>query len=309
MSSEQLQSIFHVDSHELVPHYEVIRLTHHGTSHHSIAKRSINHQTSQQHLQNLSPTNQIVGGSIGGSDGKQQLHHVKKDLSKSAYYSELKHESNQLQQQQQQQPQQQQLLSTSVNKLNTNKSQIKNVNFSASSGAAVDDANDNNEDGNVDDDDDDDATTTYAQTVTEGMLNVHKFDENLDDVIETDEIKDSTMQHTTVDLSNINEHNVSLSAFGEVYNLTLRPTEGLFKNGTQSLRMWSVATNTNATQGLEYDQIEDEVSLFFNILHQVGFLHLFFFRCTPFNIRQHFSIITYAETPRRHKIFIDCFLT
>lgn len=253
MSSEQLQSIFHVDSHELVPHYEVIRLTHHGTSHHSIAKRSINHQTSQQHLQNLSPTNQIVGG-------KQQLHHVKKDLSKSAYYSELKHESNQQQSPppppppQLQQPQQ--LFSTSLNKHNTNKSQIKNVNFSTSSGASA-----SSSDTIVDE-------TVNGQTVTEGMQNVHKFDENLDDVIETDEARDSIMQQATVDLSNINEHNVSLSAFGEVYNLTLRPTEGLFKNGTQSLRMWSVATNTNATQGLEYDQINDEVSYFplFNLL-------------------------------------------
>lgn len=247
MSSEQLQSIFHVDSHELVPHYEVIRLTHHGTSHHSIAKRSINHQTSQQHLQNLSPPNQFVGG------GKQQLHHVKKDLSKSAYYSELKRESNQQQQQQQPAPhrQPQQLQSTSVNKLNTNKSQIKNINFSASNGAS----------GSYIDDDDLTVNENVAavNTVTEGMQNVHKFDENLDDVIETDEAKStSPMQHATIDLSNINEHNVSLSAFGQVYNLTLRPTEGLFKNGTQSLRMWSVATNTNATQGLEYDQIEED---------------------------------------------------
>lgn len=247
MSSEQLQSIFHVDSHELVPHYEVIRLTHHGTSHHSIAKRSINHQTSQQHLQNLSPTNQIVGG-------KQQLHHVKKDLSKSAYYSELKHESNQQQSPPSPPPQPQQPLSTSLNKHNTNKSQIKNVNFSTSSGASASSSSDTIVD-----------ETVNGQTVTEGMHNVHKFDENLDDVIETDEARDSIMQQATIDLSNINEHNVSLSAFGEVYNLTLRPTEGLFKNGTQSLRMWSVATNTNATQGLEYDQINDEVS-FSNIL-------------------------------------------
>lgn len=242
MSSEQLQSIFQVDSHELVPPYEVICLTHLGTSQHSISKRSINHQTSQQHLQNESPTNQIVGG-------KQQLHHVKKDLSKSAYYSELKQESNQQQLPQQHQPQQ--LLSTSINKLNTNKSQIKNINLSTSSGEVGDGSSDS-----IDDD-----GTVNEHTVTEGMQNVHKFDENLDDVIETDETKDASMQHTTIDLSDINEHNVSLSAFGEVYNLTLRPTEGLFKNGTQSLRMWSVATNTNATQGLEYDQIDNEVSV------------------------------------------------
>lgn len=240
MSTEQLQSIFHVDSHELVPHYEVIRLIHHGTSPHSIAKRSINHQTSQQHLQpNPSPTNQI------GGSGKQPLHHVKKDLSKSAYYSELKRESNQQQSppSSQHQPHQpQQSLSTSINQLNTNKSQIKNVNFSTS----------------------DTVDTANGQTVTEGMQNVHKFDENLDDVIEMDDDAkdDATMQQATIDLSNITEHKVSLSAFGEVYNLTLRPTEGLFKNGTQSLRMWSVATNTNATQGLEYDQINDEVSRF-----------------------------------------------
>lgn len=234
MTTEQLQSIFHVNSHGSVPPYEVIRLKHHGT-HHNIVKRSINHRTSQQHLQNLSPAdNNQIGGVGGSSSSKQQLHHVKKDLSKSAYYSELKRESNH-------------------NKLNTNKSEIKNVNFiSANSG--------DSSSGNSRSSSDDEKVNAAATVVTDGTQNVHKFDENLDDVIVTDDAKDPIMQHATIDLSNINEHNVSLSAFGTVYNLTLRPTQGLFKNGIEALRMWNVRTNTNATQGLEYDEINDGVS-------------------------------------------------
>lgn len=166
MSESQLRSIFHVDSHDLVPHYELIKLTHHGTSHH-INKRSIN--------------------TISTSDKKSTSsaqHHVKKDLSKSAYFSELK---NSISHQQQQQPQQ----------------ISENISINSNSNNASSDS-------------------------------------------------DTTVR---VDLGNVSEHNVSLSAFGDVYNLTLRPTDGLFKDGPQGMRMWSVDTNPNATQGLEYDEI------------------------------------------------------
>ncbi len=168
MSESQLRSIFHVDSHDLVPHYELIKLTHHGTSHH-INKRSIN--------------------TISTSDKKStssSVHHVKKDLSKSAYFSELK---NSIAQQQQQ-------ISENIS-INSNSNNASN-----------------------------DSDTTVL-----------------------------------VDLGNVSEHNVSLSAFGNVYNLTLRPTDGLFKDGPQAMRMWSVDTNPNATQGLEYDEIVEVSSL------------------------------------------------
>lgn len=181
MSSDQLQSIFHVDSQDLVPHYEVIRLTHHGTAHHNIAKRSIDNQQQSTKLNTFADT-------IKNS----KTHHVKKDLSKTAYYSELKSHN-----QQQQQPQQ----------INSNK---ESINFSSSS---------------------------------------NKVEEQID-------VLEQLPLHRTIDLNKIKEHNVSLSAFGETYNLTLRPTEGLFKNGPQNVQMWSVKTNANSTQGLEYDQIE-----------------------------------------------------
>lgn len=54
-------------------------------------------------------------------------------------------------------------------------------------------------------------------------------------------------------------HNVSFSAFGELLNLTLSPTEGLFKHGPNALKMWNVRTDPNATQGLVYEKV-DEVS-------------------------------------------------
>lgn len=162
MSESQLQSIFHVDTQDLVPHYELIKLTHHGTSHH-INKRSIN--------------------TISTSDKKSSssAHHVKKDLSKSAYFSELKNSIAQ-----------EQIVSENIS-INSNSNKARN-----------------------------DSDTTVL-----------------------------------VDLGNVSEHNVSLSAFGNVYNLTLRPTDGLFKDGPQAMRMWSVDTNPNATQGLEYDEIKE----------------------------------------------------
>lgn len=62
---------------------------------------------------------------------------------------------------------------------------------------------------------------------------------------------------------NIDDHNVSFQAFGEVLNLTLKPTKGLFKDGPQSLRMWSVRSDPNATQGLEYEEIVEVSTLIF----------------------------------------------
>lgn len=159
MSESQLRSIFHVDSQDLVPHYELIKLTHHGTSHH-INKRSVN----------------TISTSDKKSTESSSVHHVKKDLSKSAYFSELKN-------------------------------------------------------------------SIAQQEISENIsINSNNASNNSDTTV-------------LVDLGNVSEHNVSLSAFGNVYNLTLRPTDGLFKDGPQSMRMWSVDTNPNATQGLQYDEI------------------------------------------------------
>lgn len=196
MSSDQLQSIFNVDSHDSVPHYELIRLTHHGTNHHSVSRRSIDHHELQKTTNKLNTFADIIKSSQ--STGQ---HHVKKDLSKSTYYSESKSHINR---EKQQRPLLQQQYS---NKQSTNF-------FSGST------------------------------------------------VLEEERI-DVQQQHplltSTIDLSNIKEHNVSLRAFGDVYNLTLRPTDGLFKDGPQQLKMWSVNTNNNSSEGLEYGQI-DEVS-------------------------------------------------
>jgi hypothetical protein len=64
--------------------------------------------------------------------------------------------------------------------------------------------------------------------------------------------------------NNVKQHNVSFSAFGDVLNLTLTPTEGLFKNGPNSLKMWNVRSDPNATQGLVYEEVEEvSAHLFF----------------------------------------------
>lgn len=66
------------------------------------------------------------------------------------------------------------------------------------------------------------------------------------------------------DLKATKQHNVSFTAFGEHLNLTLKPTEGLFRDGPNLLKMWHVRPDANASQGLFYERIE-EVSV---IKHQ-----------------------------------------
>lgn len=71
MSPEQLQSVFHVDTHDAVPDYELVQLLHHTPQHRR--RRSI---------------------AVAPSAATTPPHHVKKDLSKNAYYSELKQQAN-----------------------------------------------------------------------------------------------------------------------------------------------------------------------------------------------------------------------
>ncbi|XP_055382412.1 A disintegrin and metalloproteinase with thrombospondin motifs like isoform X2 [Condylostylus longicornis] len=165
MTIGQLQSVFHVDNIESVPKYELIQLLHQF----------------DDGNQNVSPS-EVVGHSVRKRrsitnhmeiSGKN-VHHVKKDLSKSPYYSELK-----------------QLI-----KEQNNKNSISDNSYS------------------------------------EKLRNL--------------------------DLSDLKEHNVSFSAFGEHLNLTLKKTEGLFKDGPNSLRMWTVRSEPNSTQGVEYEEIVDE---------------------------------------------------
>lgn len=58
------------------------------------------------------------------------------------------------------------------------------------------------------------------------------------------------------DLSAIRQHQVTFDAFGEKLNLTLRPTEGLFRNGPQSLKMWHAHPDPNATDGINYEEVK-----------------------------------------------------
>ncbi|XP_041450199.1 A disintegrin and metalloproteinase with thrombospondin motifs 18 isoform X5 [Drosophila obscura] len=144
MSSEQLQSVFHVDTHDAVPHYEVVQLLHHDN--HQRRRRSISDSQKAATASHLPP------------------HHVKKDLSKNSYYSEMKHQA----------------MSSGGNHL------------------------------------------------------------------------------SGLDVSAIQSHNVSFSAFGHHMNLTLRATKGLFKDAPHQLRMWSVGSEPNATHGLDLQEIAQE---------------------------------------------------
>lgn len=59
------------------------------------------------------------------------------------------------------------------------------------------------------------------------------------------------------DLKNVQQHNVSFSAFGEQLNLVLKPAQGLFRNGPNHLPMWNVRSDANSSQGLFYEPVEN----------------------------------------------------
>lgn len=178
MSSPQLQSIFHVDNADSVPHYEIIKLTHHSSDSSSRKKRAIDNSYSNS--ENSKNSNKINNNNNKLENSADSPHHVKKDLSKASYFSETK-----------------------VNSLNIN--------------------NNNN-----------------ADSIKKSIkLN------------EKDLLSDS---ETNNDGDN-KEHNVSFIAFGEVMNLTLKPTEGLFKDGPSSLKMWAVKPDDKASEGLDYEEI------------------------------------------------------
>uniref|UniRef100_A0A1I8MSH3 Uncharacterized protein n=1 Tax=Musca domestica TaxID=7370 RepID=A0A1I8MSH3_MUSDO len=80
MSPQQLQSIFHVDSHDAVPQYEIVQLLHeHSADASSSAQPQYsNYRRRKRSLDELSPND------------TSDVHHVKKDLSKTPYFSEVK---------------------------------------------------------------------------------------------------------------------------------------------------------------------------------------------------------------------------
>lgn len=164
MSPQQLQSVFHVDTPDDVPHYEVVQLLHHN----------IQEPATQQHLSHYRRRKRSVEPLQQMLDHKQRLdtQHVKKDLSKNPYYSEIKEKS-------------------------------------ASSWS----------------------TNSVYEPAKQEFKDIKK------------------------------EHKVSFNAFGKDLNLTLKQTEGLFKNGqVHRLPMWYVDNEANATHGLNLKKIEDEVS-------------------------------------------------
>lgn len=271
MSTEQLRSIFHVDSHDFVPHYEVIYLTHHGTENHAISKRSISSSASVTQVLN----NPLNDDSVSSQQQKYHSHHVKKDLSKSSYYSNSK-----------------QTLSTSKSSTNNlhsasiniqtdnnyENSLINNLNQTKLSTSPQQTSAQQNE------------YTAHRQliqpTETDDSSVEQNIDDNMDEIIaininSDDKItnKKTTKPFEHSNVSDIKEHNVSLSAFGDVFNLTLRPNEQLFKNGLKSLKMFAVNTNPNSTHGLDYEPIEEVSKCIHIIIRIVLFLlcpHLFY---------------------------------
>ncbi|XP_037955326.1 uncharacterized protein LOC119685179 isoform X2 [Teleopsis dalmanni] len=177
MSAQQLQSVFHVDDINAVPHYEVVQLLHHNSADGIDGVANVGIHRSGRRRRSINVIESVASGT------PKESHHVKKDLSKNLYYSELKKV--------------------------------------AAAAAAADGR----------------AANSLLDSAEPNKMH---FDANFADV------------------SNIKEHNVSFSAFGENLNLTLRPTKGLFKDAPHKLRMWTVHSEPNATHGLDLQEVFDE---------------------------------------------------
>ncbi|KAL9920559.1 sol narae metalloprotease isoform 2-T4 [Glossina fuscipes fuscipes] len=162
MSPHQLRAIFHVDTYDSIPNYEIVQLLHHNSD-----AEAFNHlphyRRRRRSIEDTLPT-------------ETEIHQpIKKDLSKSAYYSKLKRE------------------------------QYKR--------------------------------NEHVNSVYAGLA---------------DDLRKEFKK----------EHKITFEAFGENINLTLRPTQGLFKDagGAHKLPMWYVHPEANATNGLNIQKIEDEDS-------------------------------------------------
>uniref|UniRef100_A0A9I3GJJ0 Peptidase M12B domain-containing protein n=1 Tax=Anopheles farauti TaxID=69004 RepID=A0A9I3GJJ0_9DIPT len=75
MSAAQLQEVFHVDHADLVPHYELVRLTHH-------TNRPVLVNSRRKRAVDSGVSSASKGNALAGSDAASVSHHVKKDLSK-----------------------------------------------------------------------------------------------------------------------------------------------------------------------------------------------------------------------------------
>lgn len=249
MTSEQLRSIFHVESQDLVPNYEVIHLTHHGTTEHQISKRSIASASQQNHQ-------------FGDASAQQKFssHHVKKDLSKSAYYSELKSEISSLP------------VSSSSSSSSTKWTASKSKNSLGNKSNSINNSFNSDSQSklvkiNLSDSELDEQNENQQYALPSVPQRRDEHDEN--DENDDSDSYEQTKRHSfaNLDLANIKEHNVSLSVFGQVFNLTLRPTDQLFKNGPQSLQMFTVNASPNSTHGLDYEPVKDvSVLLIFRLI-------------------------------------------
>lgn len=85
MSPSQLHDVFHVNELDLVPHYELVKLSHLTSQQHVRKKRSIE---SASKSTSSSDNSKLSSGSSINSLVSSNNHHVKKDLSKSSPYSE-----------------------------------------------------------------------------------------------------------------------------------------------------------------------------------------------------------------------------
>ncbi|XP_017468412.1 PREDICTED: uncharacterized protein LOC108360573 isoform X4 [Rhagoletis zephyria] len=171
MSPTQLQSVFHVESADAVPHYEVVQLLHHSFDDGVAAAAPLPEHYRRRRRRSINSISLDTDVRVP----LKEPHHVKKDLSKNPYYSELK---------------------------------------AAASAPGAGGAN---------------------------------------------SLEQATRGKFAGDLRELKEHKVSLNAFGENLNLTLKQTDSLFKGGSpHSLRMWTVREEANATHGLDMEEVFDE---------------------------------------------------
>lgn len=93
-------------------------------------------------------------------------------------------------------------------------------------------------------------------------------------VLSSNEQADKDHLETVIPLNNgvrILEENIQLEAFGQKFNLTLKPTDGLIKKG--GLKIFTVEPNVTSQHGVDYVEIQ-QVSVFLIFFTLCEFVHI-----------------------------------
>lgn len=231
MSQDELQSVFYVDHHSLVPEYQLIQLNHHVSKRHVASPGSDKHHT---------------GNKLSYGSDKKSAHDK---LSDHEYLIKNAHKFNNFN-----------------NGGHARSHFVENDDFDDTDILFVgsDNVKSVKDPGTVKSVDSEasvrDASSDKINKVAEGISDVYKANStsasakrNLEDIEHLDE----NLEHGV--------HKIKFEAFGKPIELVLKKTEGLFKK--EGLKVWTVIKNETQPHGVEFlEEVSRIMKLFFLIL-------------------------------------------